>query len=233
MSRIFATSDLHGCGDLWDQIKTFLKEDDKLIFLGDAADRGPDGLRIMQEMLADSRIVYLKGNHEWMAFEQPSVAFWIQRRNGGRPTYTHLMELSKEERAKFREKIIKLPEAAEYTNKDGLRIYLCHAGWDMVDPNYDILQERSHFEKPWPEDCEYDVLIHGHTPTGYMQYCVRDSYTFGKNINTFKIAFYCDGHKINLDLGSVVTGAAALLDLDTFEEHYFYNNTYKELMKNV
>ena len=219
MGKVFAATDLHGRGDLWDKMKNFLQEDDKLIFLGDAADRGPEGLRIMQELLADPRVVYLKGNHEWMAFEQNSLDFWVNK-NGGRPTYEQYMALSPEEKASFRDSIMSLPLSAEYTNKDGLRIYLCHAGWDMKTPDYDILQSRSHFETPWPENCEYDVLVHGHTPVGYMKYCVHDSYSFGR-IPSTSICCYCDGHKINLDLYSVGTGLTALLDLDTFDTYYF------------
>ena len=40
---VYAFSDLHGNGILWDKIKSFLGEDDKAYFLGDACDRGPDG----------------------------------------------------------------------------------------------------------------------------------------------------------------------------------------------
>ena len=43
MGRILACADIHGCYDLWIQIKKELKEDDFLYFLGDAADRGQDG----------------------------------------------------------------------------------------------------------------------------------------------------------------------------------------------
>lgn len=229
MGKIYAATDLHGCGDLWDEMKTFLKEDDRLIFLGDAADRGPDGLRIMLELLADPRVIYLKGNHEWMMFEQNSLDFWVNK-NGGKPTYTQYMALSKEDRTWFRETIRSLNTCAEYTNTNGLRIFLCHAGWDMWDPNYDILQGRSHFELPWPKDCDYDILVHGHTATGYMKYCVHNTFEFGK-ASPVKIFNYCDGHKFNLDLCSIQTGAAALLDLDTFEVHYFYNKDYKEIKK--
>ena len=56
---VYAFSDLHGNGILWDKIKSFLGEDDKAYFLGDACDRGPDGWRILKEILADERIVFL------------------------------------------------------------------------------------------------------------------------------------------------------------------------------
>ena len=38
---------------------------------------------------------------------------------------------------------------------------------------------------------------------------------------TPEILTYCGGHKIDLDLCTIVTNRAALLDLDTFEVKYF------------
>ena len=43
MGRVFALSDLHGQRGLWQQVKQFLNQDDKLYFLGDAIARGPRG----------------------------------------------------------------------------------------------------------------------------------------------------------------------------------------------
>ena len=60
----YVVSDLHGNGLLWDKIKEKLNVDDTLYFLGDAIDRGPDGLYIMLDMLNDPRVTYIKGNHE-------------------------------------------------------------------------------------------------------------------------------------------------------------------------
>ena len=64
--KTVAFSDLHGNYNLWTKIKNYYAPDDVLIFLGDACDRGPDGIKIMLEMLSDKRIIYLKGNHEDM-----------------------------------------------------------------------------------------------------------------------------------------------------------------------
>ena len=64
MNKHYCFTDIHGNYNLWCQIKNFCDETDKLIFLGDAIDRGDAGLQIVQEMLKDKRITYLKGNHE-------------------------------------------------------------------------------------------------------------------------------------------------------------------------
>ena len=55
---VWVTTDLHGNYDLWAQIKEFLQEDDTLIFLGDAVDRGSRGFEIFMELLNDERVCY-------------------------------------------------------------------------------------------------------------------------------------------------------------------------------
>ena len=92
---VWVTTDLHGNYMLWEQIKNFLKEDDTLIFLGDAVDRGDRGFEIFMEMLDNPQVVFLKGNHEDMMYEAfhemgPSrgeiLKQWTLEGNGGRKT---------------------------------------------------------------------------------------------------------------------------------------------------
>lgn len=63
---IYAVSDLHGYLDLYKQIKAFLKPEDKVIFLGDAGDRGPQPWETIKAIAADPQWTYLMGNHEHM-----------------------------------------------------------------------------------------------------------------------------------------------------------------------
>ena len=69
---IYACSDLHGNWELWLEIKKFLKPEDKMFFLGDAADRGDSGWTILKEMLNDKRITYIAGNHDIMLADRIS-----------------------------------------------------------------------------------------------------------------------------------------------------------------
>ena len=66
--KVYMCSDLHGNGELFDQVLNFIDDSDipvQIYFLGDAADRGRDGYRIMKWMLANPDVfVYIKGNHE-------------------------------------------------------------------------------------------------------------------------------------------------------------------------
>jgi serine/threonine protein phosphatase 1 len=66
MYKTYAFSDVHGIYDLWAQIRDYCDETDTIYFLGDACDRGEDGIRIIIELLQDKRVKYIKGNHEDM-----------------------------------------------------------------------------------------------------------------------------------------------------------------------
>ena len=66
--NFFVFSDIHGRYDLWEQVKEYL-HGQPAIFLGDAADRGPDGYQVMKELLDSPNIIYLKVNHEDMFIE--------------------------------------------------------------------------------------------------------------------------------------------------------------------
>ena len=66
---IYAISDIHGC---FEQYQAMLQEisfssRDTLYVLGDVIDRGPDGIRILQDMMLRSNVLPLLGNHEFTA----------------------------------------------------------------------------------------------------------------------------------------------------------------------
>ena len=67
MHDIFFFTDVHGMYDLYRAVINFCKAQDPeatIIFGGDACDRGPEGYRIMKELLDNPYVIYLKGNHE-------------------------------------------------------------------------------------------------------------------------------------------------------------------------
>ena len=110
MQNIYACSDLHGKYNLWKSIKNYLKNEDTLIFLGDAIDRGPDGLKILYEIMKKPNTIYLCGNHEDMMSKairkikdsietgetyyiyDNDFMLWIQ--NGGNTTLDEVMKLN-------------------------------------------------------------------------------------------------------------------------------------------
>lgn len=83
-------SDLHGDGELFDKILNFIDDSEdfvKFYFLGDAADRGQDGYRIMKTMLAHpEHFFYIKGNHEDMFVAAAKEYLGICEEEGYSPT---------------------------------------------------------------------------------------------------------------------------------------------------
>ena len=78
-------------------------------------------------------------------------------------------------------------------------------------------------------------LVHGHTPVQYLKfdYGYNGQEPLSKEDLKFKrtwdlnaiykpeVIRYCDGHKFDIDMCTIVSGRIALLDLDTFEVIYF------------
>lgn len=245
MGRTFACSDLHGMIELYHQIKNFLQPDDKVYFLGDAGDRGTDCWKTLKTILDDPQFIFIIGNHEDMLYsimqdvliynrlDHHNLALLFQ--NGGTETYEGWSKESFEIQQRYFYKIKKLPVEAEYKNKNGKRIFLSHAGF-TPDPenlnwhgfNVDLIWNRQHIMHAWPHDIPKDwIVIHGHTPIEYvideLQWKDKDL----KQIKMPKAFWYADGHKCCIDCGSFYTNCTVLLDLDTFEEHYFYTKDYK------
>lgn len=239
MSRYVAT-DWHGVGDIADKILEYLKPEDELYFLGDAIDRGPDGLYIMSKLLQDSRVTYLKGNHEdFMLMCVPDfieghfeyAASWYQ--NGGEATWKVLEKLDDRSKLYFCRKILEMPERLDITNDKGQHIILSHAGCDpwMTEEEYlmlgirdHYLWDRKHIHHSWDEfkqeEWKDTYVIHGHTPVLTRHFCGDEDVVLPET-KDIKAVHYADGHKICLDLYTIDTGRAVLFDLDTFEEIYF------------
>lgn len=234
MGRTFALADLHGQGRLWDQIKAFLKPDDKLIFLGDAIDRGPDGYHIMRDMLTDNRVIYIKGNHEYMAVDAlrdcaeyealcrtEDTCLWDY--NGGGPTF-NAIEAHGAHYAGWANLLDQLPAEVEYENENGVQIILCHAGFTpgkKPDDEYDMVWNRHHIPDKIPKKFKDDpiTIIHGHTPTPHLIKTLKaNKASFTEDDG---VVYYGDGHKIDLDCGCFATGHIVLLDLNTWEQIAF------------
>jgi len=73
MERIFAVGDIHGCFNKLTALMEKIDIEwgrDKLIFLGDYIDRGPDSFEVVEYLIGlktrHPDIVFLKGNHEEM-----------------------------------------------------------------------------------------------------------------------------------------------------------------------
>jgi hypothetical protein len=227
--RTFALSDLHGEYNLWKQIKDYLKPNDTLYYLGDAADRGPDGWKLIKELYNDSRVIYLKGNHEDMLVKaireyikydgMTGKAYYHLCNNGGERTFNDwYVDGAYSEWAKI---LDNLPYYTTYRNEKNILVHLCHAGltpWDS-DPlfvdEYKCLWDRDHYLEEPEEDELNGVSVYGHTPIIY----IADDLHI-RELEPGAL-WHCNNHKIAIDCGACVTGMTTLLDLDTFDEHIF------------
>lgn len=230
MNKTYAFSDIHGMYDLWSQIRDYCDDTDIIYFLGDAADRGDNGVKILDELLSDPRVIFLKGNHEDMfticvpEFEvgDYSNLYWWGG-NGGQPTLKELTFKTSEEVKELVSKLKQLPTSMWYDSPCGHRVFLSHAGTDLRFTEKELIMmgrpdpyiwDRKHFHSPKSVNMENIYQVHGHTPTILL----AEELGLSQEVAVLR---YCDGHKIDIDLGSFNTGVAALIDLDSFEVKYF------------
>lgn len=213
----YVFSDLHGRKDLWLKAnKEVFGPNDIIYFLGDAADRGPDGWEMIKILLDDERVNYIKGNHDEMLYQaivhhDTQPLFW----NGGENTYEHYNLDTEDNQFHYLFDLHYSPDFAIYKNDKGQTIFLTHAGFTPYEKirvkeiSYDDkIWDRNHIYDMWfpDEDNENFIAVHGHTPV--------------QNVNAGKeeIYTYCEGHKIDIDLGAFVSNKLGVLNLDTFEE---------------
>lgn len=221
----YAVADLHGRYDLFEMIRDYLQPEDTLYVLGDCGDRGPDGWKIIKEVYDHPQMIYIKGNHEDMLVNAMIHDYDIQLcfMNGGRPTYEAWQQEATEEKAFWRKALMDLADSYAFQNDQGQSVMLCHAGCSPDNAD-DLIWNRDHIGEEWPENYDNMIIVHGHTPIELM--C---KYLWGierKRDHSRKAMWYCPDingnyHKVNIDNGAVWTGAAILLNLDTWEEHLF------------
>ena len=225
---IYAVSDLHGCYKAWQMIKVFLNPEDTVYVLGDCGDRGPEPWDTLKRVLLEPQVIYLKGNHDDMLIKaarevMSGSGYHRQRdlyRNGGAGTLDGL--LGEEKTDMWISEIAKCPSYIELKNANGQDIFLCHAGMShglrKELPEYeDLIWDRLHYFDH-PDYLDDVIVVHGHTP---MPFIAED---LEIEMDPTKALCYADGKKYCIDAGTVWTGIAILLNLDTFESVCFNIN---------
>ena len=203
--KIFAIGDIHGC---LDKVKTLLGmiqvnwDKDLMVFLGDYVDRGPDSRGVIELLLnlkkehAD-RLIFLKGNHEWMFMQfLNGEDHDLFLPNGGKKTLeSYSVEKDKidipQSHRDFLDHLDLYFETNDYIFVHaGLRPYISISEQSPED----LLWIRSHFLKS-----SYDWgkrVIFGHTP--------------------FSVPFI-EPNKVGIDTGAVYGGRLTCLVLPDFE----------------
>ncbi len=232
LKMIYVMSDLHGCIDPYREMleKINLSDDDTLYILGDVADRGEDGIAILQDMMERFNIIPILGNHDFIAYTalkklcteitDENIASlsesdllllqdWVK--DGGKHTITAFSKLSQSEKEDMLEYLSEF-ELYEELTVNGKSFVLTHAGLGEFSPekpleDYTMEQlifMRADYEKVYYPD---KYLVTGHTPTFLI-----DKSRPGK--------IYKNNNHIAIDCGFVFGRALGCICLDTMEEFY-------------
>lgn len=224
---IYAIADLHGQYNLFQQVKEYIKPTDKVYVLGDCGDRGKEGWAIIKEVYQNPQFIYLKGNHEQMLAEAMQGDKSLCYMNGGKSTYAK-WRYADGGKLFWVRRLLDLPLEAVYINKQGKRIVMCHSGYtphiNKIMWGDDYLWDRTHFFEAWDEDYIDTVIIHGHTGCPMMRSYIWNEFPEDYNFSDPTILKYSNNHKIDIDLTSFITGKLGMINLDTLETVYFYEN---------
>ncbi|MBW2018823.1 MAG: serine/threonine protein phosphatase [Deltaproteobacteria bacterium] len=173
--KIFAVGDIHGCFDKLVSLMQMLEIDwdkDVLVFIGDYIDRGPHSKEVVEYLIdlsrRQSRVIFLKGNHELMLQHYLSgINRFRFLANGGQATLDSYLKDSGPAGAS-------LIPTTHLDFFDSLRLYyetdqyiFVHAGLKANIP----LEEQDEWDMLWIRDefiySDFDFgkcVIFGHTP---------------------------------------------------------------------
>lgn len=224
---IYAAGDLHGCYDKYIKMlkKIRLRETDMLYVLGDAVDRGEDGVGILLDMRKRKNVILLLGNHDYSAycllgklrrplppkdFERTRELLELWFRDGGYPTYSVFARLPAREQDELLAYLSKSP-LYEELEAGGEKFFLAHtvpAKAEMLRldklPPQKLITGKPEYEKEYFSD---RYLVTGHTPTGMI-----DPSCAGR--------IYQKNRHIAVDCGAAFGYPLGCICLDTFEAFY-------------
>lgn len=189
----YIISDIHGCFEQYQKLLEKIKfsPKDKLYVLGDAVDRGPEPIKVLQDMMKRPNIIFILGNHDFIMYrlmkklseiipeenhdKHLTAEFildynlWFQ--DGGWITAKQFTKLEYSEKMRI---LDYLADASLYEiiKNNGKEYRLVHAGLENFEPDkglyeydlYDFLEERTDYTKRYYPK-ENIFLVTGHTPT--------------------------------------------------------------------
>ena len=229
---VYCCSDLHGMYNLYEKICAKLKPEDKVIFLGDANDRGPDGWKLIRAILDNPQWIYLMGNHEDMlvaaiddihedvSFAGQSYACLLSIRNGGKGTID--AAIRDNDCFDIIDKLRNLPSYYHYISPSGVEYWLTHAGYTPHEDNNTpcnilrktLVWDRNHMiDTDFPYQKDF-YIIHGHTPIEYSYNYAADGDFMDRKYNSPYL--YGNDMKIDIDAGAFYTNQTFLFNLDEF-----------------
>ena len=226
---VYVMSDLHGEREAFHAMleKIGLTMEDTLYVIGDAIDRGPDGIAILQELMHMSNVQMLLGNHEWMMLNAlvpqrytPQARIWDY--NGNRETLAQYHALDPWQQERLLRFLEDLPDCLDVT-VGGRSFFLVH-GYPGAN-THDAVWGRPvdlRVEPPLPGR----QLIIGHTPVPFlvtateaqMRHYIEQLERSGDHVHILHADGFID---IDCGCGHHFPGAAlGCLRLDDLEEFY-------------
>ena len=228
---VYACSDIHGYYQIYEKIKSILKPDDRVYFLGDANDRGPDSWKCIKAIYDDPQFIYIKGNHEDMlvkaceeylddGYQWEYYSWALSARNGGRDTMESWEQAP--DRVAWVKRLRDLPTWDTYC-ANGREIVLCHAGFTpwmepgdtsyIVREDEKLIWDREHYYTHGylPAYMDDVLVVHGHTPIHHLSADIDEPWESGA-------FWYMNNHKCCIDSGGFFSGEFVLLNLDTLED---------------
>lgn len=180
---VYAVSDLHGQFDAFAEgLESIdLQESDTLYVIGDAVDRGPDGIRILEYIKDHPNMDLLIGNHEFMMLNSvdPGGAdkcsgedadLWLFY-NGGVATYEQYRRLPPEERRSLLSWLRKR-SVIKTLDVKGKPFCLTHSYFreDLADKTYDELSYQEVSDIVWRSVYRLEPDTHGEDIYGEYDY---------------------------------------------------------------
>lgn len=174
---VYAVSDLHGQYKMFQKLlqKVNFSEGDQLYMLGDAIDRGPDGIKILHHVMEAPNMHFLLGNHEFMMLNgvaQDGTAsaalrnlpgrdadLWVSY-NGGNKTYYKYKLMKKPERLKLLEWLKSCPLSTK-VEADGQTFVLTHSFFklNLLDVPYSEIDYKTAWDIVWKSPFRWDLYM--------------------------------------------------------------------------
>lgn len=234
---IYAMSDIHGQYDKYKRMLDIIKfsDQDHLYIIGDSIDRGPEGGPLLMDILTDSNVTLLMGNHELMMLHSCRSSYdrelWF--RNGAQTTIDGLMDMN----INFNDllpEVKKCPLIIPRLEVDGCQYYLVHAYAPPKQYTHDVYLEDVSDEEAndivWARDWSYHTpysthnsvfqffpdatILIGHTPI------YRCAYGYVTEDGMPLISSTANGHILNLDCGCAKNLCLGCMNLNTKETYY-------------
>lgn len=223
----YVISDIHGCYEEYAELleKLHLSDGDFLYILGDTLDKGPEPIKVLQDLMCRKNVIYIIGNHDYLFLyfmqklgsdlsgihnfpEEDIMDFKAYLGDGGAITLEQFMQLSGYERRTICE-YLENANVYDVIWDKGNKYILAHAGisgfcetrpleeYDFID----FICDRMDYGKRYFRDESVHVIT-GHTPTALI------------NPNGSCNAFIKNGH-IAIDCGCVYGGRLAGYCIET------------------